>query len=93
MGALELGGSHPRGRSALERVGPQPRGRSALERGRPRPRGGGWANCLGGPRGPPGLQLCRACFGFAGLYAFAFFMKENGFSLVFLVEPYGYPRQ
>jgi hypothetical protein len=38
-GALERGGTRPRGRSALERGGPHLMGRSALERGGPRPRG------------------------------------------------------
>jgi hypothetical protein len=78
--ALERGGSHPRESSALERGGPRPRGVQPSSEA-DLARGGDWANCLGGARGPLGLQLCRACFGFAGLFAFAFsfFTKENGF--------------
>jgi hypothetical protein len=82
----------PRVRSALERGGPRPRGRSALERGGFSPEGA-WANCFGGPLGPPGLRLCCACFGLANLFAFVYFTKEDGVFPGCLGDPYGRPRQ
>jgi hypothetical protein len=95
VGALERGGPLPRGHPALERGGPRPRGWSALERGGLRPRGrlalerggvspeGAWANCFGGPLGPPGSRLCCAGFRLANLFMFAFFTKEGGFPRFF----------
>jgi hypothetical protein len=84
------GGAQPSSEADLTRGGVQPSSEADLTRGGVQPsseadltRGGDWANCLGGPWGAPGLRLCCACFGLAGLFVFVFFTKEDGFSPVF----------
>jgi hypothetical protein len=74
---LARGGIQLSSEADLIRQGVQPSSEADLTRG------GDWANYLGGPRGPPGLRLCCACFGLADLFSFAFFTKGDGFSPFF----------
>jgi hypothetical protein len=72
MADLTRGGAQPSSEADFTRGGTQPSSEADLTRGGAQPsieadlaRGGGWANCSGGPWGPPGLRLCCVCFGLA----------------------------